>query len=117
MLRGEGLGARLGDLTDPPEPGVPSVTTALIPNGFTWESVRLAVLTEADLVGQHAGSREGRRMPSRRRGGIDPLQLSPGDYVVHEQHGVGRYLEMTSRSVQGELEAYQERGDTRGSRG
>jgi len=34
---------------------VPSVTTALIPNGFTWESVRLAVLTEADLIGQHTG--------------------------------------------------------------
>jgi len=106
MLRGEGLGARLGDLADPPEPGVPSVTTALIPNGFTWESVRLAVLTEADLVGQHAGSREARRMPSRRRGGIDPLQLSRGDYVVHEQHGVGRYLEMTSRSVQGAVREY-----------
>ncbi len=106
MLRGEGLGARLGDLTGPPEPGVPSVTTALIPNGFTWESVRLAVLTEADLVGQHTGSREGRRMPSRRRGGIDPLQLSPGDYVVHEQHGVGRYLEMTSRSIQGAVREY-----------
>src|SRR5262252_854740 len=106
MLRGEGLGARLGDLTDPPEPGVPSVTTALIPNGFTWESVRLALLTEADLVGQHAGSREGRRMPSRRRGGIDPLQLSPGDYVVHEQHGVGRYQEMTSRSIQGAVREY-----------
>ena len=59
MLRGEGLGARLGDLADPPEPGVPSVTTALIQNGFTWESVRLAVLTEADLVGQHAGSAGG----------------------------------------------------------
>jgi transcription-repair coupling factor (superfamily II helicase) len=106
MLRGEGLGARLGDLADPPEPGVPSVTTALIPNGFTWESVRLAVLTEADLVGQHAGSREGRRMPSRRRGGVDPLQLTPGDYVVHEQHGVGRYQEMTSRSVQGAVREY-----------
>jgi len=106
MLRGEGFGARLGDLTGPPEPGVPSVTTALIPNGFTWESVRLAVLTEADLIGQHTGSREGRRMPSRRRGGIDPLQLSPGDYVVHEQHGVGRYLEMTSRSIQGAVREY-----------
>ena len=106
MLRGEGLGARLGDLTGPPEPGVPSVTTALIPSGFTWESVRLAVLTEADLVGQHAGSRDARRMPSRRRGGIDPLQLTPGDYVVHEQHGVGRYQEMTSRSIQGAVREY-----------
>ncbi len=106
MLRGEGLGARLGDLTDPPEPGVPSVTTAVMQNGFTWDGVRLAVLTEADLVGQHAGPRDARRMPSRRRGGIDPLQLTPGDYVVHEQHGVGRYQEMTSRSIQGAVREY-----------
>jgi transcription-repair coupling factor (superfamily II helicase) len=106
MLRGEGLGARLGDLDDPPEPGVPRVTTGLITHGFTWDSVRLAVLTEADIAGQHTGSREARRMPSRRRGGIDPLQLSPGDYVVHEQHGVGRYLEMTSRSIQGAVREY-----------
>ncbi len=45
-------------------------------------------------------------MPSRRRGGIDPLQLTPGDYIVHEQHGVGRYLEMTSRTVQGATRDY-----------
>jgi transcription-repair coupling factor (superfamily II helicase) len=106
MLRGEGLGARLGDLDEAPEPGVPCVTTGLLAHGFTWDSVQLAVLTEADIAGQHAGSREARRMPSRRRGGIDPLQLSPGDYVVHEQHGVGRYLEMTSRSVQGAVREY-----------
>jgi transcription-repair coupling factor (superfamily II helicase) len=106
VLRGEGLGARLGDLDDVPEPGVPCVTTGLIPRGFTWESVRLAVLTEADLVGQHVGPRDARRMPSRRRGGIDPLQLTPGDFVVHEQHGVGRYREMTSRSIQGAVREY-----------
>ncbi|HKA95753.1 MAG TPA: CarD family transcriptional regulator, partial [Streptosporangiaceae bacterium] len=106
MLRADGLGARLGDLDDPPEPGVPYVTTGLISNGFTWEAARLAVICEADLVGQRTGSRETRRMPSRRRGGIDPLQLTAGDYVVHEQHGVGRYLEMTSRSVQGAVREY-----------
>jgi len=68
MLRGEGVGARLGDLAEPPEPGVASVTTALVEHGFVWESVRLALLTEADLVGQRAGPRDARRMPSRRRG-------------------------------------------------
>jgi transcription-repair coupling factor (superfamily II helicase) len=47
-----------------------------------------------------------RRMPSRRRGGVDPLQLRPGDYVVHEQHGVGRYLEMTSRTAAGATREY-----------
>jgi transcription-repair coupling factor (superfamily II helicase) len=106
MLRGEGLGAKLGDITERPEAGVPWVTTGSVGNGFVWESVRLAVLTEADVAGQHAGPRESRRMPSRRRGGIDPLQLTPGDFVVHEQHGVGRYLEMTSRTVQGAVREY-----------
>ena len=38
-------------------------------------------------------------MPSRRRKQIDPLELRTGDYVVHEQHGVGRYLEMIQRTV------------------
>jgi transcription-repair coupling factor (superfamily II helicase) len=106
MLRGEDIGARLGDVTDPPEPGIAWVATGLIGHGFSWEPVGLAVVTEADLAGRHAGPRDARRMPSRRRGGIDPLQLSPGDYVVHEQHGVGRYLEMTSRAVQGAVREY-----------
>ena len=105
MLRGEGLGARLGDLDQPPEPAVPYVSTGLLGHGFSWAPVRLAVLTEADLAGQRTASKE-LRMPARRRGGIDPLQLTSGDYVVHEQHGVGRYLEMTSRNVQGATREY-----------
>ncbi len=107
LLRGENLGARAGDLAQPPQAGVAQVATGMLGNGFVWPSVRLAVLSEADLAGQRpAGSREQRRMPSRRRGGIDPLQLTPGDYVVHEQHGVGRYLEMTSRTIQGATREY-----------
>ena len=30
---------------------------------------------------------------------VDPLQLRPGDFVVHEQHGVGKYVEMVQRTV------------------
>ena len=44
-LRGEEIGARLGDLDQPPEASVPYVSTGLIRQGFTWPSVRLAVLT------------------------------------------------------------------------
>ena len=68
--------------------------------------MRLAVLSEADMAGQRTGAAGHERMPSRRRGGIDPLQLVPGDYIVHEQHGVGRYLEMTSRTVAGATREY-----------
>ena len=109
MLRGEGLGARMEELAAPPEPAVPYVACGLLEHGFTWPSIKLAVLTESDLAGQ-AGSRSStrdmRRMPSRRRGGVDPLQLTPGDYVVHEQHGVGRYVEMTSRTAAGATREY-----------
>jgi transcription-repair coupling factor (superfamily II helicase) len=109
LLRGEDLGARLDDVGDPgrlPEAGIVHVATGMISHGFTWPSVRLAVLSEADLAGQRASAGGHERMPSRRRGGIDPLQLVPGDYVVHEQHGVGRYLEMTSRTVSGATREY-----------
>jgi transcription-repair coupling factor (superfamily II helicase) len=109
MLRSEGIGARLDDLGDAPEPGVPYVTTARIENGFVWSAVKLVLLTESDLAGHPAGlptTRDMRRMPSRRRGGVDPLQLRAGDYVVHEQHGVGRYLEMTSRTAAGATREY-----------
>jgi transcription-repair coupling factor (superfamily II helicase) len=106
LLRGEDLGARLHELDHPPEPGVPYVTTGVIGHGFSWPSAQLAVLTESDLSGQRVGSRDTGRMPSRRRGGVDPLELRSGDYVVHEQHGVGRYLEMTSRTVAGATREY-----------
>ena len=45
-------------------------------------------------------------MPSRRRNVVDPLQLKAGDLVVHEQHGVGRYVEMVQRTVQGATREY-----------
>jgi transcription-repair coupling factor (superfamily II helicase) len=109
LLRSEGLGSRLDDAEDagaPPADGVAVVSTGMIGHGFVWPSVGLAVLSEADLAGQRTGPAGPVRMPSRRRGGVDPLQLVPGDYVVHEQHGVGRYLEMTSRTVAGATREY-----------
>jgi transcription-repair coupling factor (superfamily II helicase) len=109
LLNGAGVGARLQDVDTRPEPGITYVTTARIDNGFLWDTVKLAVLTENDLAGTSAGlatTKDMRRMPSRRRGGVDPLQLRAGDYVVHEQHGVGKYLEMTSRTAAGATREY-----------
>lgn len=102
----EGLGAVLTEIAEPPRPALVNVATGLLENGFSWDSIKLAVLTETDLSGQKSSTKDMRRMPSRRRGGIDPLQLRAGDYVVHEQHGVGRYVEMVSRTVQGATREY-----------
>jgi transcription-repair coupling factor (superfamily II helicase) len=89
--------------------GVVTVTTGALDHGFVHETVRLEVLTETDLTGQPGSgtsTKDMMRMPSRRRNQVDPLQLRPGDHVVHEQHGVGRFIEMAQRTVGGATREY-----------
>jgi transcription-repair coupling factor (superfamily II helicase) len=84
-----------------PDPGVVLISQGQLDHGFVAEGIKFAVLTENDLAGQRSAAerRSQQRMPSRRKKTIDPLELQPGDYVVHEQHGVGRYVEMMQRTV------------------
>ncbi len=86
--------------------GAVTVTTGRLDRGFAAPGIGLTVVTETDIRGTKGASRDTPRMPSRRRNTIDPLQLSPGDFVVHEQHGVGRYVEMTQRTVAGATREY-----------
>ncbi|HRW18417.1 MAG TPA: transcription-repair coupling factor [Dermatophilaceae bacterium] len=107
VLGEHGVPSRLGAET--PEAGVVQVTTAPLARGFIAPTARVALLAESDLTGQAGGAgstRDMRRMPSRRRAQVDPLQLRPGDYVVHEQHGVGRFVEMMQRTVAGATREY-----------
>ncbi|WP_049580114.1 transcription-repair coupling factor [Streptomyces sp. SBT349] len=107
VLGGEGIAARLQTpLTGALPPSVVQVACGAVEHGFLAPALRLAVLTETDLTGQKAAGREGARMPARRRKTLDPLTLEPGDYIVHEQHGVGRYVEMVQRTVQGATREY-----------
>ncbi len=107
------IGAETAGATAPTPPrktGVVHVMTGALSRGFSVGDDGPVVLTETDLLGAGASSpgstRDMRRMPSRRRNQVDPLQLSPGDFVVHEQHGVGRFVEMTQRTVQGATREY-----------
>jgi transcription-repair coupling factor (superfamily II helicase) len=84
------------------ESGVVEVTTGRLEAGVVAPSLKLAVLTESDLTGQRGSlTKDSSRMPTRRRNAIDPIQLKAGDYVVHEQHGVGKYVEMVRRTING----------------
>ena len=82
-----------------PPTGLATVVTGQLSHGFVADEIRLAVFTAADLSGQRVTDRASRKMPARRKNQIDPLELSYGDPVVHSQHGVGRYIEMTQRTV------------------
>ncbi|HEX6248104.1 MAG TPA: transcription-repair coupling factor [Nocardioidaceae bacterium] len=107
VLKEHDVAARLVENVDgEPEPGLVHVSTACLDHGFVDEEQGLAVLTGDDLTGQRSSTKDMRRMPARRKKQIDPLELKPGDYVVHEQHGVGRYVEMAQRTVQGATREY-----------
>ncbi len=103
VLRDAGVGVRLVDrIDDAPAAGEILVTTGGMEHGLVDGAGRLAVVTGADISGgRGASTRDMRKMPSRRRNTIDPLELRAGDYVVHEQHGIGRYVEMVQRTVNG----------------
>jgi transcription-repair coupling factor (superfamily II helicase) len=85
--------------------GVVTVTTGRLDHGIDALGAGLLVITERDIRGQK-GTGDVTRLPSRRRNTIDPLQLATGDFVVHEQHGVGRYVEMVRRTVNGATREY-----------
>ncbi|MBO1266476.1 transcription-repair coupling factor [Arthrobacter cavernae] len=95
--------ARVDTLDKEPQPGIIEVTTAAVGRGFVLDSLKLGLLTEADLLGRASASstKDMRRMPSKRRNTVDPLQLHAGDHVVHEQHGIGRFVELIQRKVAG----------------
>ncbi|WP_052462197.1 transcription-repair coupling factor [Nigerium massiliense] len=83
-----------------------SVVVADLPHGFRVETIKLNVFTAGDLSGQRDVDKSARKMPARRKNAIDPLELTSGDYIVHEQHGVGRYVEMVQRTVAGSTREY-----------
>jgi transcription-repair coupling factor (superfamily II helicase) len=74
------------------------VTVAPIQKGFVLPSLKLAVVGEADLTGRR---RVHRRPRGARRGEDFYDDLKVGDYVVHHQHGVGRYAGMVARAIAG----------------
>ncbi|QYJ04198.1 transcription-repair coupling factor [Nocardioides panacisoli] len=89
-----------------PGPDVVTVVQGTLTHGLVDEGRRLAILTGEDVLGQKAATRDKGAMPTRRKKQIDPLELKAGDYVVHEQHGVGRFVEMRQREVQGATREY-----------
>ena len=82
------------------------ITQSSITHGFSSLSARILFITERDLTGSKASAKDGARLPSKRKQAVDPLELRAGDFVVHEQHGIGRYVEMVQRTIGGITREY-----------
>lgn len=80
--------------------GVHEFTTlqSSISDGFIDNDAKIAILTERDLTGKSSAAAQ-LKTPKRRRKAIDLIELKPGDFVVHEQHGIGRFIGMKQRNI------------------
>ena len=94
------------NLVATPTKGSIYLTTSIITHGFESAEDQIFFMTERDLTGSKGSVKDGDRMPSKRKQAIDPLELKSGDYVVHEQHGIGRYVELLERTVAGVTREY-----------
>jgi len=80
-----------------------------IARGFTFPAGKLAVLSDAELFGRYRNTRA-RRLAMRRmreqanRSHLDFSELNEGDYVVHLEHGIGKFLGLRKFATDGKEE-------------
>ncbi len=78
-------------------PKIPQRVVLPLDNGFETES--LAVISETDILGDRLARPKKRRRASNFL--AEASSLTPGDLVVHIDHGIGRYEGLKTLDVQG----------------
>lgn len=86
--------------------GLVGVLKGPLIDGVVIPGANLVIITETDLTGSRATAVDGKRLVAKRRNTVDPLALTAGDLVVHDQHGIGRFVEMVERTVGGVRREY-----------
>lgn len=79
--------------------------TAELP-GFILPPMRLLVLGDREFFGQQHLSTYVRKRRAAASKQVDPNKLSPGDFVVHRHHGIGRFLRLEPLTVNHETREY-----------
>jgi len=76
--------------------------------GFILPTFRIAIVTDKEFFGQHSLATPGyvrkRRKATSKQ--VDPNKMKPGDFVVHRNHGIGRFLKLESLTVDRETREY-----------
>jgi transcription-repair coupling factor (superfamily II helicase) len=95
----EGEIERLRELVPPVEADALKFITGTLARGFTFPTGKVAVLCDSELFGRYRNNRARRLILKRQRETsqrqqIDYSELIEGDYVVHLEHGIGRFEEL-----------------------
>ncbi len=89
-----------------PAPGGVFLTDGSLPNGMEYPTVKLAVLTEGQLLTKAVRKPRAKAKTTNRQKLNSFTDLTPGDLVVHEYHGIGRYVCMEQMKVDGAVKDY-----------
>ncbi len=85
-----------------PEPGAVTLCLGSGESGFNCHQISLSVFTETEIYGKS----KVRHIKRRKTGTLNWRELSPGDYVVHANHGVARFLGISNMTVNGATRDY-----------
>ena len=107
MLREKGLSSFLAiPLTTLPQPGQILLTEGTLPYGMEYPMSKIAVLTEGQLIAKRETRRKPKKSATNRQKLNSFTDLSPGDLVVHENYGIGRFMAMEQIKVDGAVKDY-----------
>ena len=107
MLRDRNLSSFLCiPLVTMPKPGQILLTDGSLPYGMEYPDSKLAVLTEGQLVAKNQQKRKPKKEATNRKKLNSFTDLSPGDLVVHENYGIGRFVAMERIRVDGVIKDY-----------
>ena len=107
MLSSRNLSAFLCiPLVSMPQPGQILLAEGSLPFGMEYPSAKLAVLTEGQLIARSAPKKKQKKSATNRQKLNSFTDLSPGDLVVHENYGIGRFVAMEQIKVDGAVKDY-----------
>ena len=108
LLAKSGLNALLAfPLTKLPQPGQILIAGGSLPAGLEYPTLKFAILTEGQIAVRQERKRVRAPKKATNRKKLDSFtDLTPGDLVVHEHHGIGRYVGMEQLKVGGATKDY-----------
>ncbi|MDY3224529.1 MAG: transcription-repair coupling factor [Candidatus Faecousia sp.] len=109
MLSAKGLSSFLCiPLTTLPKPGQILLTEGSLPFGMEYPMSHLAILTEGQLLSRGEPKRKAaKKTGSTNRQKLNAFtDLTPGDLVVHENYGIGRFVAMEQIKVDNVVKDY-----------
>ena len=107
MLTDKGIAGSISiPLSELPQSGQILLTDGTLPYGMEYPNSRLAILTEGQLIAKSEPKRKAKKSSTNRQKLNSFTDLTPGDLVVHENYGIGRFVAMEQIRVDGAVKDY-----------